>query len=235
MLKSQIFIKIYKIFKMAKQVSPTRMELLRIKQKIKLAQKGHSLLKKKRDALMMRLFEIAKNMKEVRPQIQENIISGQESLIKAYAMAGPLEMKTIGDSAGAMPELNMTYESVGGVKLPKIELDSKNMGKIDYGVVMTSSSIDNSVDRFENIKKDLLSLIETEETIKRLASEIIKTKRRVNSLEHILIPELLKTQKDIKAKLEEAERENFFRLKIVKKKSEKKLKDINLKKNKPKE
>ncbi|OQX19554.1 MAG: hypothetical protein BWK75_05550 [Candidatus Altiarchaeales archaeon A3] len=220
---------------MAKQVSPTRMELLRIKQKIKLAQKGHSLLKKKRDALMMRLFEIAKNMKEVRPQIQENIISGQESLIKAYAMAGPLEMKTIGDSAGAMPELNMTYESVGGVKLPKIELDSKNMGKIDYGVVMTSSSIDNSVDRFENIKKDLLSLIETEETIKRLASEIIKTKRRVNSLEHILIPELLKTQKDIKAKLEEAERENFFRLKIVKKKSEKKLKDINLKKNKPKE
>jgi len=139
-----------------------------------------------------------------------------------------LEIKTVGDSAGEMPELNITYESVGGVKLPKIEIDSKNTGKIDYGVVMTSSSIDNSVDKFESIKRGLLSLIKIEEKIKRLAQEIIKTKRRVNSLEHILIPELLKTQKNIKAKLEEAERENFFRLKIVKKKSEKKQK------NKPK-
>ncbi|NCN65164.1 MAG: V-type ATP synthase subunit D [Candidatus Altarchaeum sp. CG12_big_fil_rev_8_21_14_0_65_33_22] len=213
---------------MAKQVSPTRMELLRIKQKIKLAQKGHSLLKKKRDALMMELFETAKNMKAIRPQIQKDIINGQETLIKAYAMGGPLEIKTVGDSAGEMPELNITYESVGGVKLPKIEIDSKNTGKIDYGVVMTSSSIDNSVDKFESIKRGLLSLIKIEEKIKRLAQEIIKTKRRVNSLEHILIPELLKTQKNIKAKLEEAERENFFRLKIVKKKSEKKQK------NKPK-
>ena len=213
---------------MAKQVSPTRMELLRIKQKIKLAQKGHSLLKKKRDALMMELFETAKNMKAIRPQIQKDIINGQETLIKAYAMAGPLERKTVGDSAGEMPELNITYESVGGVKLPKIEIDSKNTRKIDYGVVMTSSSIDNSVDKFESIKRGLLSLIKIEEKIKRLAQEIIKTKRRVNSLEHILIPELLKTQKNIKAKLEEAERENFFRLKIVKKKSEKKQK------NKPK-
>jgi len=213
---------------MAKQVSPTRMELLRIKQKIKLAQKGHSLLKKKRDALMMELFETAKNMKAIRPQIQKDIINGQETLIKAYAMGGPLEIKTVGDSAGEMPELNITYESVGGVKLPKIEIDSKNTGKIDYGVVMTSSSIDNSVDKFESIKRGLLYLIKIEEKIKRLAQEIIKTKRRVNSLEHILIPELLKTQKNIKAKLEEAERENFFRLKIVKKKSEKKQK------NKPK-
>jgi len=204
------------------------MELLRIKQKIKLAQKGHSLLKKKRDALMMELFETAKNMKAIRPQIQKDIINGQETLIKAYAMGGPLEIKTVGDSAGEMPELNITYESVGGVKLPKIEIDSKNTGKIDYGVVMTSSSIDNSVDKFESIKRGLLSLIKIEEKIKRLAQEIIKTKRRVNSLEHILIPELLKTQKNIKAKLEEAERENFFRLKIVKKKSEKKQK------NKPK-
>ncbi|PKP55807.1 MAG: V-type ATP synthase subunit D [Candidatus Altiarchaeales archaeon HGW-Altiarchaeales-2] len=208
---------------MAKQVSPTRMELLRIKQKIKLAQKGHSLLKKKRDALMMEIFKIAKNMADVRPQIT------------AQAMGGPLEVKTIGDSAGEMPELNINYESVGGVKLPKINFDRESMGKIEYGIVMTSSSIDNCVDRFEKIKEDLLLLIQTEETIKRLAQEVIKTKRRVNSLEHILIPQLLKTQKDIKAKLEEAERENFFRLKIVKKKSEKKLKDVSQKKNKPKE
>lgn len=209
---------------MRKQVSPTRMELLRVKQRTKLAKKGHSLLKKKRDALMMRLFEIAKSMKDIRPKIKENIISGQESLVKAYAMAGPVEIKTIGDSVGEMPELKMIYESVGGVKLPKIDFDRKNTGKIDYGIILTSSSIDNSVNKFENIKTDLLSLIEIEETIKRLAQEIIKTKRRVNSLEHILIPDLLKTERDIRASLEEAERENFFRLKIVKKKSERKLK-----------
>ncbi len=209
---------------MAKQVSSTRMELLRIKQKTKLAQKGHSLLKKKRDALMMELFKIAKNMADVRPKIYENIKSGRQSIITAQAMGGPLEVKTIGDSAGEMPELNITYESVGGVKLPKINFDRAKMGKIEYGVVMTSSSIDNCVDKFERIKEDMLLLIQTEETIKRLAQEVIKTKRRVNSLEHILIPDLQKTQKVIKAKLEEAERENFFRLKMVKKKSERKAK-----------
>lgn len=208
---------------MGKQVSPTRMELLRVKQRIKLAKKGHSLLKKKRDALIMRLFEIAKNTEDVRPEIQKDVISGQESLAKAYAMAGPIEMKTIGDSAGAMPELKMVYESVGGVKLPKIDIDKKSMGKIEYGIIMTSSSIDNSVRRFEKIKEDLLALIEIEEKIKRLAQEIIKTKRRVNSLEHILIPDLLRIERGIRSSLEEMERENFFRLKMVKKKSEKKI------------
>ncbi len=115
---------------MAKQVSSTRMELLRIKQKTKLAQKGHSLLKKKRDALMMELFKIAKNMADVRPKIYENIKSGRQSIITAQAMGGPLEVKTIGDSAGEMPELNIIYESVGGVKLPKINFDRAKMGKI---------------------------------------------------------------------------------------------------------
>jgi len=212
---------------MAKQVSPTRMELLRIKQKIKLAQKGYNLLKKKRDALVMKLFEVAKNMKEVRPQIQKDIISGQESLIKAYAMAGVGEVKTIGESVGEMPEIHMSYESVGGIKLPKIKLEKKDRGNFkenfDYGIIMTPFSIDNAIEKFETVKKDLLTLIETEETIKKLSQEIIKTKRRVNSLEYILIPELLKTQRNIQAKLEEAERENFFRLKIVKRKAEKKL------------
>lgn len=209
---------------MAKQVSPTRMELLRIKQKIKLAQKGHSLLKKKRDALIMKLFEIAKNMEDVRPKIYENVKSGRHSIITAQAIAGPIEVKTIGESAGEMPELEINYETVGGVKLPRINFDKAKMGKIEYGIVMTPSAIDNCVERFERIKDDMLTLIQTEEMIKRLSQEIIKTKRRVNSLEHILIPELQKTQKAIKAKLEEAERENFFRLKIVKRKSERKAK-----------
>lgn len=209
---------------MAKQASPTRMELLRIKQKTKLAQKGHNLLKKKRDALIMELFKIAKNMEDVRPEICENVKSGRQSMITAQAIAGPTEIKTIGESAGEMPELDITYESVGGVKLPSISFDKAKMGMIEYGVIMTPSSIDNCVERFERIKDDMLSLIQTEEMIKRLSQEIIKTKRRVNSLEHILIPDLQRTQKLIKAKLEEAEREDFFRLKMVKRKSERKAK-----------
>jgi len=203
---------------MAKTVNPTRMELLKTKQRMKLADKGHKLLKKKRDALIMKLFDAAKKMGNIRVKLSENINHGYNALIKSCAIGGSVEVKSIADATPEMPEIGLKLVNVSGVRIPQITLKEEKKNKINYGLTFTSSLTDTALEQFEETKKGIIKLIETEETIKRLSNEINKTKRRVNALEYIMIPELKKTEREIKAKLEEIERENFFRLKIVKKK-----------------
>lgn len=203
---------------MAKTVNPTRMELLKTKQRMKLAQKGHKLLKKKRDALIMKLFDAAKKMGNIRVKLSEDINQGHNALIKACAIGGSIDVKSIADATHEMPEIDLKLVNVSGVRIPQIALKEEKKNEISYSLTFTSSLTDNAFEHFENTKKGIIKLIETEETIKRLSNEISKTKRRVNALEYIMIPELKKTERLIRAKLEEIERENFFRLKIVKKK-----------------
>ncbi|MFN3527616.1 MAG: V-type ATP synthase subunit D [Candidatus Altarchaeaceae archaeon] len=208
---------------MAQQVSPTRMELLKIKQKIKLAKKGHELLKKKRDALSMHLYEVAKSMENVREEIFNEIREGYKTLIKAEALEGPLSIRSIADSSPQVPDINFKWKNIAGVRIPSdiSILEEKNKEKINYGTVLTSSALDNSIEKFTIVRDRIADLFRIEEAIIRLSKEIIKTKRRVNSLEYILIPRLEQTQRNIKAKLEEMAREDFFRLKMVKRKKSK--------------
>lgn len=199
---------------------------MKIKTKIKLAKKGHSLLKKKRDALSMQLYEAVRSMSKARDKIFSEMSKGYITLSKAEALEGPLNIKSIADASPQAPEIDFTWKNVAGVKIPdKIKENGEKSEKneISYGVVLTSSALDNSIDKFKSVRDEITDLIRIEETIVPLSREIIKVKRRVNSLEHILIPRLIKTQRDIKAKLEEVERENFFRLKIVKRKKEKEI------------
>ena len=201
-------------------VNPTRMELLKIKNRIKLAAKGHKLLKKKRDALIMQFFETAKKARGVRQKLVETMETANNSLIKAKAITGAVEVESIADTTPEMPELDIVLENVMGVRIPRIKLREKKMEQ-SYGFMFTSSQLDTSVKNFNKSKQDILDLVEIEETLRRLSDEITKTKRRVNALEYIMIPNLIHTQKYIVAKLEEMERENFFRLKVVKRKKEK--------------
>lgn len=216
---------------MAKQVSPTRMELLKINQKIKLAKKGHELLKKKRDALTMNLFEESKKFSDRREQIYKDMNEGYKTLIKAEALEGPLSINSIAYATPPMPDINFKWKNVAGVKIPSDvrinEENKENKSEINYGVILTSSTPDNSVEKFSKVKTGIIELITTEEAIIRLSREIIKTKRRVNSLEHILIPNLSRIAKNIRAGLEEIAREEFFRLKAIKRKKERELKKNN--------
>lgn len=204
----------------ATAVNPTRMELLRTKNRIKLAAKGHKLLKKKRDALIMQFFETAKKARGVRQKLVETMDTANNSLIKAKAITGAIEVESIADTTPKMPELDIQLENVMGVRIPRIKLQEEKKAQ-SYGFMFTSSQLDTAVKNFNCSKQEILDLVEVEETLRRLSEEITKTKRRVNALEYIMIPNLIHTQKYIVAKLEEMERENFFRLKVVKRKKEK--------------
>jgi len=204
----------------ATAVNPTRMELLRTKNRIKLAQKGHKLLKKKRDALIMQFFEAAKKARGVRQKLVGTMDTANKSLIKAKAITGAVEVESIADTTPEMPMLDIHLENVMGVRIPRIKL-TKEKREQSYGFMFTSSQLDTAVKNFNKSKQEILDLVEMEETLRRLSDEITKTKRRVNALEYIMLPHLISTKKYIISKLEEMERENFFRLKVVKKKKEK--------------
>lgn len=198
-------------------IHPTRMELLNIKKRIKLAEKGHRLLKEKRDALILRFFEIVSSAKDVRSELVKSLGKAYSDLIKAEAMMGVSSLEPIASTAPQMPEFHMKMENIMGVQIPKITLEESE-AKRHYDPISTNSKLDEAYDEFNESLKQIMNLVEKEETVRRLSEEIRKTKRRVNALEYILLPRLGNTKKYIEMRLQEMERENFFRLKTVKKK-----------------
>ena len=206
-----------------KAVNPTRMMLLRTKNRIKLAEKGHKLLKKKRDSLVMQFFEAAKKARGVRDNLASTMDEGFDSLIKAEAITGVLEVGSIADATPEMPDIELKLANVMGVRIPQIEFTQEEEKRRGYSLMFTSTHLDRAVDDFNQARNEILELVETEETLRRLSDEIVKTKRRVNALEYVMIPDLIRTRKYITSKLEEMERENFFRLKTVKKKKEREM------------
>jgi V/A-type H+-transporting ATPase subunit D len=203
-------------------VHPTRMELLEINNKIKLATKGHKLLKEKRDSLIMEFFGVVDKSREDRGNLFKKLEKAYKDLILAEAINS---IETIEGISHGMPprgEISIKKDNIFGVEIPKIELlTAEKSGETPkrYSLIATSSSkVDEAIKEFQEIFLDMLKLVEREETMRRLGEEIKLTKRRVNALEYIMIPRLTNTQKYIRNRLEELERENFFRLKIVKRK-----------------
>jgi V/A-type H+-transporting ATPase subunit D len=196
-------------------IKPTRMELLLAKKKLKLAAKGHKLLKQKRDVLVLEFFQILKEIKQLRSLISKNLINAQESLHNAQAIEGELniERTALGLSSGARIELSS--RSIMGVEVPlikNIEVEHQWHGYFEQTV-----ELDKAIKQYRDMFPDLIRLMEKQLMLKHLAEEIKKTKRRVNSLEYLAMPRLEKTKKIITFKLEELERENFSRLKKIKK------------------
>jgi V/A-type H+-transporting ATPase subunit D len=196
-------------------IKPTRMELLLARKKLKLAEKGHKLLKQKRDVLVLEFFQVLKEIKDARKNISPNLINAQNSLYNAQAIEGELniERTALGLSAGASVELSS--RSIMGVTIPVIKnIDVKHQW---HGYFEQTVELDNAIKQYREIFPDLIKLMEKQLMLKHLAEEIKKTKRRVNSLEYLTIPRLESIKKLITFKLEELERENFSRLKKIKK------------------
>jgi V/A-type H+-transporting ATPase subunit D len=195
-------------------IKPTRMELLLAKKKLKLAAKGHKLLKQKRDVLVLEFFQVLKEIKEQRNLISKNLINAQDSLHNAQAIEGELniERTALGLSSGASIELSS--RSIMGVEVPLIK-DIKVEHQW-YGYFEQTVELDNAIKQYRDMFPDLIRLMEKQLMLKHLAEEIKKTKRRVNSLEYLAMPRLEHTKKIITFKLEELERENFSRLKKIK-------------------
>ncbi|HLC36471.1 MAG TPA: V-type ATP synthase subunit D [archaeon] len=206
----------------ALNVKPTRMELLNLKKKISLAKKGHKLLKEKRDALFNEFFTTLNRAKELRKSVESNLSEAYNSLAVTEAQLGISKVKefAVTSSDNASLSLAITQRNIMGVKVPSIEASNlqRNLLQRGYSLIQSSASLDDTSKLFEKNLNEVIKLAEMESVLENLAIEIEKTKRKVNALEYIIIPRLIKARKYIAFRLEEMEREKFFVLKKVKKK-----------------
>ncbi|MHC1635040.1 MAG: V-type ATP synthase subunit D [Candidatus Methanospirareceae archaeon] len=201
-------------------VSPTRMELLRLNRKVKLAEKGHDLLREKRDALITELLDAVSEVRDARKEVERKLKEAFEYLIIAQALLGVEQVRQLSFMA-SREEIPFDFSSrnIMGVSIPSIELAkglSRKATERGYSFVSSSAAVDKCASSFEKVLEDIIKLAEAEEGVRRLAEEVEKTKRRVNALEYILIPKLKATRKYIRMRLEEMERDNFMRLKKIK-------------------
>ena len=207
---------------MVKQdIKPTRSELLEIKRKIKLSQAGYKILKMKRDGLILEFFKILEEAKEIRQRVNRDYEVAMTKIAVAKAADGAIAVKSAAFALKTHPEIQLRSKNVMGLVVPEIEATSlratsDNRG---YGVIGTSTYIDEAAKAFEDLTETVIKAAEIETTMKRLLDEIEKTKRRVNALEYKVIPELKESAAFIQLRLEEMERENIFRLKRIKQKT----------------
>ena len=198
-------------------VSPTRMDLLDIRKKLVLAEKGHKLLEEKRDALVEKFFGIIHKRNELVKQLDNDFKESFQSLIQAQMLLGEKKVEEISYVTPELGDIDIDTDNVMGVKIPKINQENITIDiEPSYSFIETCSKLDDAQQDFKHLIKKLIELADLEGGIKSLAVEIEKTKRRVNVLENNLIPKLLATRKYIEMQLEEREREDFFRRKRIK-------------------
>ena len=200
-------------------INPTRMELTRLKGRLKTAQRGHKLLKDKRDELMKQFMDVVRENRTLRKRVEEGLMKAHSSFTVAAALMSPemLEQSLLYPKQSV--ELEMSFQNIMSVDVPQYQFKTKSEdpGEIyPYGFAATSGELDDAVAALSQVFQDMLHLAEIEKTSQLLAEEIEKTRRRVNALEYVKIPEMQANIKYITMKLDENERANTIRLMKVK-------------------
>lgn len=195
------------------------MELTRLKGRLRTAQRGHKLLKDKRDELMKQFMDVVRENRALRKRVEEGLMRAHGSFTVAAALMSPemLEQSLLCPKQSV--ELNMTFQNIMSVDVPQYQFRTTGQGGGEvypYGFAQTSGELDDAVDAMSQVFKDMLRLAEVEKTSQLLAEEIEKTRRRVNALEYVKIPEMEANIKYITMKLDENERANTIRLMKVK-------------------
>ena len=201
------------------RVNPTRMEMKRIQTRYQTARKGHKLLKDKRDELMKQFLDVVREDKLLRERVEEALGKVYQSFTVASALSSPKMLEEALICPKKEGELSVEYKNIMSVTVPEFHLRVRSEGGSDsynYGLAFTSGELDSSLRELNDILEDLIRLAELEKTAQLLAEEIERTRRRVNALEYILMPQYLETIKTIKMKLDENERGNTTRLMKVK-------------------
>ncbi|HZX20673.1 MAG TPA: V-type ATP synthase subunit D [archaeon] len=203
---------------MAEDVKTTRLELIETRGKIKLAEKGHNLLKQKRDVLVLEFFKIMKQAQDLRSELNGKMQNAFYALAMAQAYHGIIEVENISMGTKKAPGVIVQSKNVMGVHIPSIQgnYETKTMSERGYSIKGSSAKIDEAASAFERSLEIVIKLAETENALKKLIKEIEKTKRRVNALDYIMIPKLKDTAQYIRLRLEEMEREQFISLKTIK-------------------
>ena len=195
-------------------INPTRMELTRLKRQLRTAQRGHKLLRDKRDELMKQFMETVRENRALRQRVEQGLSEAHASFT---ALMTP---EMLGQSLlipSRSVELDMSFENIMSVEVPRYHFTEHQGGSAyPYGYVQTSGELDDAVASLSGVFRDMLRLAEIEKTAQLLAEEIEKTRRRVNALEYVKIPQMQENIRYITMKLDENERANTIRLMKVK-------------------
>lgn len=200
-------------------VNPTRMELTRLKKKLVTASRGHKLLKDKRGELMRQFLDLARENMELRLKVEAGIKAANTNFVIAKAGMSEQTLHTALMGPKQEVKLEVSDRNVMSVDIPVFNYRTKSADESDiysYGFAFTSGDLDDAVKSLSDILPDMLKLAEIEKSCQLLAAEIEKTRRRVNALEHVIIPETKEGIKYISMKLDENERSTQVRLMKVK-------------------
>lgn len=189
-----------------RKVSPTRINLLSLKKELTVAKKGHKLLKDKRDGLVKKFMAIIFEARDTRRSVEERLGRAFDSYIKTSALTPPESLSAAFLATSATTTLNVSVARVMSVPIPEFTV-SKEGAAASYGLLDTNGDLDAAISKFDEVFVDIIRLAALEKTAENLADEIEKTRRRVSSLENIMIPELQSTIKFVQLQLDERARD----------------------------
>ena len=201
------------------QVNPTRMELTRLKKKRATAVRGHKLLKDKRDELMRQFLDLVRENMALRKKVEAGIQAANTNFVMAKAGMSEATLRTALSCPKQEVSLDVSSRNVMSVDVPVFGYRTRTADENDiysYGFAFTTGDLDGAVQSLAQILPHMLRLAEVEKSCQLMAEEIEKTRRRVNALEHVIIPETQKNIKYITMKLDENERSTQIRLMKVK-------------------
>ena len=201
------------------QVNATRMELTRQKRKLATSSRGHKLLKDKRDELMKQFLDLIRENRALRKKVEEGLMQAHGSFTVASALMSSemLEQSLLYPKQSV--DLDMSFQNIMSVNVPQYQFTTRSAdsGEVyPYGFATTSGELDSAVDALSSVFEDMLKLAQIEKACQLMAEEIEKTRRRVNALEYVVIPDCQAKIKSISMKLDENERNNTIRLMKVK-------------------
>ncbi len=202
---------------MSEHVFPTKNNLINTKRSLHLAKIGYDLMDKKRSILMREIMELIDRQKAIESEISEKYSKAYDALKKAYIETGDCE--TPAESIPVDNSVSLSSKSVMGVEVPSVSVEKQPL-RLYYAFATTTAALDDAYESFNEVKLLTVKLAETENAICRLADAIKKTRKRSNALGNIMIPEFENTVKYITNALEEKEREEFSRLKVIKTRKE---------------
>ena len=203
----------------AVNVNPTRQELTRLKNRLRTSVRGHKLLKDKRDELMKQFLEVVRENRVLRTKVESALMQAHASFTVASALMSTEMLQQSLLYPKQSVELTMDFKNVMSVNVPEYHFQTRDAQPGDvypYGFAATSGALDDAVDALSGVFQDMLRLAEMEKTAQLLAEEIEKTRRRVNALEYVKIPQMEESIKYISMKLDENERSATIRLMKVK-------------------
>ncbi|MCR5485971.1 MAG: V-type ATP synthase subunit D [Lachnospiraceae bacterium] len=203
----------------AKNITPTRMELTRLKRKLATTRRGHKLLKDKRDELMRQFMDLVRENMELRKKVEAGIKAANKNFVLAKSTMSEESVNVAFMTPKQEVSLSTDTKNIMSVDIPVFQYQTRTNDANDiysYGLAFTSSDLDDAVKSLADLLPDMLHLAEVEKACQLMAAEIEKTRRRVNALEHVMIPETEASIKYISSKLDENERSTQIRLMKVK-------------------